>query len=398
MSHNEKTGLQSPVVPLPGAITTKKAGNKYTRPILVISSAAGRARKDLDLFIELWKKDPQIPHDLTEITKSFLLAIYHKMYLLLNVTAGYKTAIAPFRSVRAEQGIFKGMEPPELQILLKIAERRVLSLTRHWVLALKQLHFPIGLYSAMSEGDQVPTRSCRELLVQFVLSRKEFMDRLPSSDPTVFLKDIGAHIGLTLPSTAPSSEEDNSLRRDFNDGTPEMFFVCFHRKQPAEAGSFYVGASQESWGRLVEVAAIRKRDRDHRIEGYALYAERAFKALRRREMEACNGTIGMAPDGQLGSLRLKLTEDMRDDKSFLGRTYEDGQAFNKEGVAQKCCYVCKGMMGYRTHVVLDEEEVKNELATFNWKLRGENYHACAEVIVSHQCAIDWEKSGHSFQS
>lgn len=209
---------------------------------------------------------------------------------------------------------------------------------------------------------------------------------------------IGRHIDLPLEPIDLFPENEFTLTTAVADGTVKMLFVCFHGN-PSSIGKrarFHVGGNEENWGTLVEIAEIRRHDRDYRLKDYVPFAQGAFNALKGLEdvvRSECPNANTEDRD-TVAAMRLKAIEGMRLHRAFLGRTLEDGQAFTSSGQAAQCCYLCRGMMGYRVHMKIKNRDVKAYLHRFDWAARQGYAHSCAEIAVSFQCAIEWTNTGH----
>jgi hypothetical protein len=135
-----------------------------------------------------------------------------------------------------------------------------------------------------------------------------------------------------------------------------MFFVCLHPAIPGTSGLrllFHVGGDEEDLGSSKGITQVRKEQRDCRLMDYIPSARDAFNALYNTEQTILRDRRALPSTESVGmrvtALRVEAIQKMRPHPTFLGRTREDGQAFNRLGSASKCCYVCKGMMGYNTY-------------------------------------------------
>lgn len=169
------------------------------------------------------------------------------------------------------------------------------------------------------------------------------------------------------------------------DGAPFMVFACAH----PGAETLVFGANEPNWKGLPEVAAVLSRQiRDTRLSAYILYAHPAFKSLKEKERlftgelqsnhdAHSSNTKSLVYDARKRAIRL-----MRDDSSFLGGTHEMGLAVRTpEWSTNQPCYLCQGMMGYEVVKQWKGKEVKKYLLQFNWELRGDYPHSCAEAVA-----------------
>ena len=205
--------------------------------------------------------------------------------------------------------------------------------------------------------------------------------------------DIGKH--LKLPSAPFLDKKQFQLRRDVADGTPKMFFACYHIKSGRR--ELFVGSNQADWGGLSAIGDIRRADRDERIRTYIPLATRAFYALQQAEQNVSLPVPveGLEPMAKLYQTRMHAIAAMKGTPhpDFLGRTTETGQAFNRAMEPAQCCYFCQGMMGYRVPAKFTEEDISHYICYVDWRLRNGYAHSCAEVEVSLQCSQNWVENG-----
>jgi hypothetical protein len=178
-----------------------------------------------------------------------------------------------------------------------------------------------------------------------------------------------------------------------------MFFVCYH--QGKRGAQFLVGANQENWSGLPAIGSIRRGDRNHRLVEYIPFAKRAYDSLREAEKSVkLPQSYASKPAKELSyETRRRAVALMRKPHhDFLGRTTEQGQAFNAEMKPSQCCYVCQGMMGYKVGKEFSNDDVKSYLTHFRWEMRKGYAHSCAEICVSLQCAAHWEQEGKSIRT
>lgn len=161
-----------------------------------------------------------------------------------------------------------------------------------------------------------------------------------------------------------------------------MFFICYHAE--TSLALFLVDANGGRHGRadVLETAAIRREYRDKRLEKYLPLAQEAFQALRKTEIE-----VAAEGNGKPEDICAQAVHNMRGNPHFLGRMNETGQAIDGSNFKpHPCCYACKGMMGYIIPGKFKPSREKSYLRHFNWDMRGDYAHSCAEFDASLQCA------------
>ncbi|KAF3483803.1 uncharacterized protein GIQ15_03127 [Arthroderma uncinatum] len=391
MDPRETTVAVSPRVALQNDLSPGQACKRFSTPLVVIACAAARTRSDLWLFRRKCREYPEILSD--GLVRRFSESICHKIFMLRGVYIGYKATVEQYRNEIAVAKLFRGAAP-SLGDLLDTAEASVSNLEAEWHYSRLELGSPFLLVSFVAEGHMVPTRSSREILLQLILGRKTFRDRLSSTNPANFLGNIGDRVDLPFEPLQQADIVKLALKKPVADGSIKMLFVCYHDIPSNQSRRMVVGANQENWEGLKEIGDIRRRDRDYRLEPYIPRAWAAYKALRDHEIQEA-GAINHKDYStlQLGALRVRLAEDMRGHPSFLGRRNEHGQAFTTGGESHPCCYVCSGMMGYRVHMAWDRQRERLYFGSFDFKRRGDYPHSCAEVAASQQCAMYLVKNG-----
>lgn len=162
------------------------------------------------------------------------------------------------------------------------------------------------------------------------------------------------------------------------DGTAHMFFLSYRGHKAI------VGASQERWGSLSAIRKIRREDRDHRLGEYIRPAANALVEFQKIEENVVLPSDTLPRNKKYERRRLAI-QKAKDEPGpyFLDRTRDLGQAFNGEKEYQ-CCFLCQGMLGYRTAKDWAEQKIRQSIVQFNWRNREGYAHSCAEVDASLQ--------------
>lgn len=237
---------------------------------------------------------------------------------------------------------------------------------------------------AVPVGSMVPTSAPREILYRILCNTAPIINSLQSRGPRWTLKNLRELLQVRRRDPLVNLTRHLLLDR-IADGTPRMFFVCAH-----ETGQFlnryalYLGASQSDWGAFNAIKIIRRSDRNRKMRNYTHRAWQAFTELQRIE----NG-INLSPnitEHRPHRIRLSAIQRMRGSPYFLGHTREIGQAFGSEFNFQQCCYFCQGMTGWEyAKTTWTDEEKRTQLVSSDWRNRGRNAHARAEIMASQQC-------------
>ncbi|KAI9856121.1 MAG: hypothetical protein M1813_009239 [Trichoglossum hirsutum] len=389
-------------------------GPEWIQSLVTHSLASGILREDLEVFYSRDRKK-QVRSEDESVVLQFLLGTRHHMEVLLERTLmEFKIGLQRYQSLTVDKRFVRSIKGklPSIGDLLDIAGKNLDDLKKSWDRVAKGRRNKIS--DPKEKGARVPTSSPRtnliRLLVNLVISEAQEKEKENEKEKRrgkgrgkrkgkgkgkkkvetnknvdAILADIGKHLNLQ---PAPKISNEWGVSSGFADGTPKVFFICNH---PTTAGSrFYVGSSKENWGAFSEIGDIRRRDRDDRLRAYISLAEKAFYTLKMVEEKFANHAKFGEP---IYETRSKAIIAMRRDHDFLGRTTETGQAFDKSMEPRECCYVCQGMVGYKTLAKFTQKQIRGNLQQFLWNKRGSYTHSCAEIDVSLQCSIDWQKSG-----
>ncbi|UKZ96173.1 uncharacterized protein TrAFT101_010973 [Trichoderma asperellum] len=217
-------------------------------------------------------------------------------------------------------------------------------------------------WNAPSTGDMVPTACPYQLLYQMIC-----MEKLSSAStdqiPRTFLS-LQKQAYLSLPQLPPGIKRVTS---NDNCGRPTMIFIA----GTLDLSRLVFGANETAWGDLTAVSAITRKARDIRLRHYITPAMQAFQALHRKEVEALTelqGNSGGNFDGAelLWRARSRAMEQMRSDDSFLGGENEMGLALRPPSWSiNQGCYLCQGMMGYKSPKVWNENQRRRYILTFD---------------------------------
>ncbi|KAI9776304.1 MAG: hypothetical protein M1839_000465 [Geoglossum umbratile] len=367
--------------PTPTANSIRK---RWTEPLLVHARASEMLREDLVVFTRgLYSQ--------TALASQFLLATRHHMHILLEPTLHQiKAGLQGYLDVQASEQFLKGAIP-SIGSLIELAGETLASLRDTRGLMMDQLGLANVAY-VVTPGHPVPTASPRQLLISLLLNHPVILEKL-RKDGDVVLADIGKH--LKLPSIPFLDKKEYQLRRDVADGTPKMFFACYHIKGGQQ--ELFVGSNQADWGALSAIGDIRRADRNERIRTYIPLASKAFVALQEaeRDVNLPKSMESLEPMAKLYQTRMRAIAAMKGTPhpDFLGRTAETGQAFNRAMEPAQCCYFCQGMMGYRVPAKFIEKDVRSYICYVDWRLRNGYAHSCAEIEVSLQCCQNWVGKG-----
>ncbi|KAH0559656.1 hypothetical protein GP486_003828 [Trichoglossum hirsutum] len=367
-----------PSIGLPPDMVGKEA--RYWTELLLVHSRASRVlRGDLDTFIS---REDQLSFKDEPLVLQFLLSIGHHIEVLLErALKELRREVRKHWNLRAKQQFLTELngDLPSLRELFDVAEEELGHLWSFWLAVTEGRRDRLS--KLMERG--VPTSSPRTILIRLLLRVPAISEMV--NDAT--LVDIGRHLDLQR-STPTFDSGRFAVSPRVADGMPAVFFICRH---PTTDGSyeFYVGSSKANWGGLSAIGDIRRRDRDDRLDAYIPFAEEAYNALKKVEKEAEDS---IPERGNTYEIRRQAIVKMRKESAFLGRTTETGQAFDKSMNPRQCCYVCQGMMGYRTPAVFEQQEIKTNLCQFDWDRRRGYAHSCAEIDVSLQCSINWEQN------
>jgi hypothetical protein len=238
---------------------------------------------------------------------------------------------------------------------------------------------------AVSEGSMVPASAPREILYRMLCNARPVTNSILSRGEEWTLRHLKELLQVRRRVPVIDLTKSLILRR-VADGTPRMFFVCAHETgQFLDEYALHLGASQSDWGAFNAIKVIRRADRDRKMRDYTQRALGAFRELQRIEI-----SVNLSPtitEDRPYKIRLSAIQRMRGSPLFLGHTREIGQAFDGEFNLQQSCYFCQGMTGWK-FVKTDwtDKEKRDQLISSDWKNRGQNAHACAEIMVSQQCA------------
>jgi hypothetical protein len=177
------------------------------------------------------------------------------------------------------------------------------------------------------------------------------------------------------------------------DGTPKMYFICGHRLHDSSL-QIILGANQADWAGLPSIEKSRRQDRDQSLTEYITKAELAFRDLRLAEDETRDENPEISnEDDFVGIIREKTVTLMPHRDHFLGRSTEVGQAFDKHLHFSQCCYACQGMMGYVMAKTVNLRQRRKYFAHFDWEMRKDYAHSCAEIAVSYKCSQEHVRAG-----
>ncbi|KAK2739902.1 hypothetical protein FQN55_009075 [Onygenales sp. PD_40] len=400
---------ERPAINPPAALLDEEARTRYSKAIVELACGSARLIGELQVFLsrlpfshagtqadDLSISDlPLLPMltQKTELTIGFLQAIRYRYFLLDEANKCLTHILAPFHGVTAIEALFQE-KLPNFGDLLRICDDELVNVKERIIHAMGSIGLSEDQCPPIKAGDHVPAASPRELLVALVANDEKFVASLATTKPEVFLPDLGKKLGLPLEPVNPFAETEFTLATTVADGAVKMLFVCFHEQQE-QAGRFLVGANGEFWGDLEEIGDICRRSRDLRLGAYIPAAKAAFEALKATEAQvwAENPAANTEDRDTVATMRTQAIERMRSNPAFLGRLSEKGQAFANSGGARQCCFLCQGMMGYRTFKKFKPSDIKSYLRQFKWADRGDYAHSCAEIAVSHQCAASWEAAG-----
>ncbi|KAK2757991.1 hypothetical protein FQN54_004397 [Arachnomyces sp. PD_36] len=396
MNHHEMcTAMCISPTHLDVGVSNEEVKASYTVPIIELTASAERLGHELEVF------SSRAPFQSKDRVDQFLRAVNYQKTLLSQSLTSFRVTLEPFKELEAYERVFES-KIPDLGTLLRHAAVVFTELESIWKGVIMELGLAEAQYPMISSGENVPTKSPREILISLVVNDDYFIKKLPSRDPQQFLPKIARYIDLPLVPIELYPNEEFTLTVTVSDGTPKMFFICYHSGFPDtdKRPTFYTGANEENWGTLLDISKIRRAQRDYRLRDYIPFAKRAFQALREVEEAVRSETpdSGFTSREEVGNVRLAAIDRMREHPSFLGRTTEHGQAFTGSGQSSKCCYLCRGMMGYQNYAKTRANDVKTYLCRFSWDARDGYAHSCAEIAVSFQCAIDWEKGGRETNS
>ncbi|KAL7936452.1 hypothetical protein V8C35DRAFT_295525, partial [Trichoderma chlorosporum] len=219
-------------------------------------------------------------------------------------------------------------------------------------------------WEAPSTGDMVPTATPYQLLYQLICKDKLHADSsAPTGDEvTRIFSNLQKQVGLMLP------ELPHGIRvtSDTPCGRPTMVFVA----GSLDLSHIVFGANEPTWGDLTALSAITRAARDARLQHYVPKATAAFRALREKEAKALqelqsNSDSASDMKDLLWGARATAIRQIRSDDSFLGGDEEMGIALRPPTWSiNQGCYLCQGMMGYKSPKTWNENQRKKYILTF----------------------------------
>lgn len=221
----------------------------------------------------------------------------------------------------------------------------------HWILSWPQLQ----------AGDLVPTAGPYQLLHQLMLERIEVATTLATVGEKTMMRLLRKRALFALPDAVRQSGSPPDP-----DGRPTMVFVSLYQFDDTSSPCLLLGANETNWGCLTGVSTVTKTARDVRLADYIPIAWPAYNKLRESDEERRAALKPEAVTQLLWDARRQAANDLRGDEAFLGGTNEMGLAFRPlSWSANKPCFLCFSMMGYRDVMGWSTKDQDKYMALFD---------------------------------